>query len=70
MTGMGVLVAPAAALMACLLGAEMTRTPSEERLELTLVGDSIEKFQLEIWLEKSREFWLEIPYTKKKFKNW
>ena len=44
---MGVLVAPAAALMAgCLLGAEMTRTPSEERFELTLVGDSIEKFQL------------------------
>ena len=27
--------------------------------------NSIEKF----WLEKSLEFWLEIPYTKKKLKN-
>ena len=43
----------------------------------TLGGHSIEKFQLEFWLEKSLEFWLEIslqfwleiPYTKKKFKN-
>ena len=29
-------------------------------------GDSIEK----VWLEKSLEFWLEIPYTNKMFKNW
>ena len=28
-----------------------------------LEGDSIEKFQFEIWLEKSHEFWLENPYT-------
>ena len=27
--------------------------------------NSIEKFQLEFWLEKSLELWLEIPYTKK-----
>ena len=33
-------------------------------------GDSIEKFQLEVWLEKSLKFWLEISYTKKKFKSW
>ena len=32
-------------------------------------GDSIEKFWLEFWLEKLLEFWLEIPYTKKMFKN-
>ena len=29
-------------------------------------GDSIGT----IWLEKSLEFWLEIPYTEKTFKNW
>ena len=27
----------------------------------TLWGDSIETFWLEFWLEKSLEFWLEIP---------
>ena len=33
---------------------------------LGLLGpNSIEKF----WLEKPLEFWLEIPYTKKMFKN-
>ena len=35
-----------------------------------LGGNSIDKFQLECQLEKSLEFWLEIPYTEKKFKNW
>ena len=34
-----------------------------------LGSNSIEKFWLEFWPEKSLEFWLEIPYTKKKFKN-
>ena len=31
--------------------------------------NSIETFQLEFWLEKSLEFCLEIPHTKKKLKN-
>ena len=31
--------------------------------------DSIEKFWLEFLLEKSLEFWLEYPDTKKMFKN-
>ena len=30
-------------------------------------GDSIEKFQLQFCLEKSLEFWLEMPYHKEKF---
>ena len=34
-------------------------------LSVTLGGNSIEK----CWLEKSLEFWLEIPYTKEMFKN-
>ena len=34
------------------------RRPRPHRLEV----DSIEKFQLEFWLEKSLEFWPEIPY--------
>ena len=34
----------------------------------TLGPNSIEKFQLEFWLEKPLEFCLEIPYTKKMFK--
>ena len=33
---------------------------------ISLGDDSIETFQLEFWLEH----WLEIPYTKKIFKNW
>ena len=32
--------------------------------------NSIEKLYLEFRLEKPLEFWLEIPYTKKKLKNW
>ena len=31
--------------------------------------NSVEKFWLEFWLEKSLEFCLEIPYTKKMLKN-
>ena len=31
--------------------------------------NSIEIFWLEFWLEKPLEFWLEISYTKKMFKN-
>ena len=31
-----------------------------------LVGDYIENVQLDFWLGKSLEFWLEIPYTEKK----
>ena len=31
--------------------------------------NSIENFWLEFWLEKSLEFWLEIPHTKKMLKN-
>ena len=31
--------------------------------------NSIEKIWLEFWLEKPLEFWLEISYTKKMFKN-
>ena len=34
-----------------------------------LGSNSIEIFWLEFWPEKSLEFWLEIPYTKKMFKN-
>ena len=47
----------------------------EDRLEGVLAGDrvlgpnSIEKCWLEFRLEKPLEFWLEIPYTKKKLKN-
>ena len=36
---------------------------------LLLGGDSIEKVWLEFRLEKPLEFWLEIPFTKKTFKN-
>ena len=36
---------------------------------LPLGPNSIETFWLEFWLEKSLEFWLEIPYTEKVFKN-
>ena len=45
--------------------------PSESVLaaESGLGGDSIGKFWLEFSLEKSLELWLEIPYTKKTFKN-
>ena len=32
-------------------------------------ADSIEKFWLKFWLEKSLEFWLEISSIEKKFKN-
>ena len=32
--------------------------------------NSIENFWLEFWLEKSLEFWLEIPYTKKNVQKW
>ena len=39
------------------------------RDDVDLGGDSIEKFQLETWLEKSPELWLETPYTKKKSKK-
>ena len=34
-----------------------------------LGGNSIEKIWLQIWLEKTLKFWLDISYTKKKFKN-
>ena len=34
-----------------------------------LGGISIGKFWLECQIEKSLEFWVEIPYTNKKFKN-
>ena len=30
--------------------------------------NSIEKVWLEFWLEKSLEFWLEVPHNKKMFK--
>ena len=36
----------------------------------TLGPNSIETFWLEFWLEKSLEFWLEIPNNKKMFKKW
>ena len=40
------------------------------RLPLFPLGhNSIGKFWLEFRLEKPLEFWLEIPYTKKMFKN-
>ena len=43
----------------------------DERLSQRLLREnSIEKIQLAFQLEKSLEFWLEIPYIKKKFKNW
>ena len=32
-------------------------------------GNSIDNFWLEFLLEDPLEFWLEIPYTKKKFRN-
>ena len=32
---------------------------------MALGGDSIGKFELEFWLEKSPEFWLEIPTLRK-----
>ena len=32
-------------------------------------ADSIEKFWLKFWLEKSLEFWLEISSIEKNFKN-
>ena len=32
-------------------------------------GDSIEKLQIEFWLENRPELWLGIPYTNKKSKN-
>ena len=32
--------------------------------------NSIENILANFRLEKSLEFWLEIPYTKKTFKNW
>ena len=37
--------------------------------EARLGPNSIEKFWLEFRLEKLLEFWLEIPHTKKMFKN-
>ena len=40
------------------------------RERTSLEGDSIERFQLEFWLEKSLEFWLGIPHTKQNFKGW
>ena len=39
----------------------------EEEALLELGPNSIEKFWLEVWLEKSLEFWLEITYAKKMF---
>ena len=36
---------------------------------VNLGPNSIEKIWLEFRLEKPLEFWLEIPYTKKMFKN-
>ena len=39
-------------------------------LSLLLGVNSIENFWLEFRLEKSLEFWLEIPHTLKMFKNW
>ena len=56
--------------------------PRESALALAGIGEcgrhasrlqgpnSIEKNWLEFWLEKPLEFRLEIPYTKKMFKNW
>ena len=41
----------------------------EGLVHVDLGPNSIEKFRLEFWLEKSLEFWLEIPYTMKMFKN-
>ena len=38
-------------------------------IEARLGPNSMEKFSLEFRLEKSLEFWLEIPYNKKLFKN-
>ena len=38
-------------------------------IEARLGPNSTEKFWLEFRLEKSLEFWLEIPYTKEMFKN-
>ena len=35
-----------------------------------LEGDSIENFQLEVWLKITLEIWLEIPCAKKMFKRW
>ena len=39
------------------------------RLSLFSVSQFNRKLLLEFWLEKSLEFWLEIPHTKKVFKN-
>ena len=36
---------------------------------VALGPNSIEKFWLEHWLEKSVEFWLEIPHSRKMYKN-
>ena len=42
----------------------------DERIRTEAAGvNSIETFWLEFWLEKPLEIWLEIPYTKKMFKN-
>ena len=43
--------------------------PREDLADRVLGPDSDRKIQLEFWLEKSLESWLEIPYTKKKFNN-
>ena len=37
--------------------------------ERSLGPNSIGNFWLKLWLEKSLEFWLEIPYNKKKLTN-
>ena len=51
-------------------GVLLTPVPPLTPIAALLGGNSIEQFQLESQLEKSLEVWLEIPYTKKKFKNW
>ena len=46
-------------------GTRRRATGSSWRGSWRLEGDSIVKFQLEFWLEKCLEFWLQIPYTPK-----
>ena len=47
--------------------------PVGRLLQSVVIGllgpNSIEKCWLEFWLEKPLEFWLQIPCTKKMFKN-